>query len=260
MREELGMFYFDCAIDFQSHLPFDELAHELSMRYFAGLRFIPADRRDAREFTRAEFTEYPVINHDVDLIWDEGLEGFRLCVLKGANEEWLANAESCLEMQPGSFARCLGVLLRQIDGVHSIRVNPNTAGPYLDVWQARVRFNSRRTVQEVGAILTQKLFCGFRFVPASGASMRSAVSFRTEHNLLGHQIELNYDSMLGHHILSIEPSSALLDQLTLDERRILRGLDISNWIKAPFLLHPWVRPSSFAEDEPPSDNETGKPA
>lgn len=242
------MFWFDCSIDFDADRPFDELTEEISHRYLGGLRFIPADRRDTREFTRAEFAEYALFNHDVDLIWDDSLGHFRMSVLEGANEEWFPDPDSWQGWRHGSLERWLHVLLRQIKGVRDIRINPNTAGPYLDVWQTKVRFISRRTVQEVGALLAQKLFCGFRFVPKDGQSMREARSFRTEHELLGHEIELTYDS-LGYHVLSIQPSASFLKLLTAEEQGILRGLDISAWVKAPFKIHPVIGLGRSIDDD-----------
>jgi hypothetical protein len=110
------MFFFSCSIDFQSDRTFDDLTAELSRRFLGGLRFIPADRRDAREFTRAEFAEHTVLNHDVDLIWDDWLGHFRLCVLKGENEVWFPDPQTWADWHHGSLERCLGVLLRQCRG------------------------------------------------------------------------------------------------------------------------------------------------
>src|SRR5207247_442902 len=112
-------------IDFESERTFDELTAEFSRRYLGGLRFIPADRRDARDFTRAEFVEYPLFNHDLDLVWDDDYRHFRISFDESVTERWFTDPAAPLGWQHGSLERCLGVLLRQIPGVHGIRINPN---------------------------------------------------------------------------------------------------------------------------------------
>jgi hypothetical protein len=244
------MAFFHCSINFQAQRTLDELEDEISRRYLGGLRFIPADRRDAREFTLAEFAEYPIFNHDVDLIWDEESPGhFRMSVLIGGTENWFPDPQSWVGWKSGSLQRCLGVLLRQIEGVSDIRINPNTAGPYLDSWQTRVKLNApRRTVQEAAALLAQKLFCGIRFVPSNAPTMRDATEFETEHELLGHRITFR-DTREGYYELAIQPSPWLLERLTPDETARLRGLDIRPWVDAPFQNHPWIRPGYYDDDE-----------
>lgn len=240
------MFYFRCSIDFLSKRSFEELETEISQRYLAGIRFIPADRRDAREFTRADFAEHAFFNHDLDLIWDGDYKHFGFNLLEGVLWNWFPEPNSRSNWRHGSLERCLGVLLRQIDGVYDIRINPHTAGPTFDMWRTRVSFISRLTVQEVGALLARELFCGMRFIPTDGEAMRDAKEFETEGELLGHRIRLRNTSC-GLKELTICPSPSFLNLLSPEETAILRGIDIQDWVKAPFRNHPWIRPSAYED-------------
>jgi len=242
------MVVFRCSITFRSDRDFDYISEELSYRYLGGLRLIPADRRLTREFTREACSEYPLFSHDLELVWDEDDGVYRLYLHECENEQLSSYLSDHLDRKHGSFERCLGVLLRQIDGVHDICINSHTAGPYLDVWQAKVPLYSRRTIQEIGALLAQKLFCGFRFVPADGATMRVAQSFQTESELLGHQVRLGFGSEQGQYELSIDPSPSFLKLLMPHEHDILRLIDIQEWVKGQFRTYTWIRPGNAEEE------------
>jgi hypothetical protein len=78
--------------------------------------------------------------------------------------------------------------------------------------------------------------------------MREATVFHTEHDILGHRIELRKDR-ISPYCLSVNPSKWLLKLLTRQERSNLRGMDISEWLKAPFRNHPCIRVEADPEED-----------